>query len=151
MSTNSMIGLLREDGKVDAIYCHWDGYPEYVGNILFNYYKDVEKIKQLIALGGISSLRERVAPDEGEKHSFDKPLEDVVIAYHRDRGEPLNDDERGTWESEDDYLSGKFRCGFIEYAYLFKDGEWYVSPMEDDGFGKLEKVSDVLASENSAE
>ena len=146
MSTNSMIGLLREDGKVDAIYCHWDGYPENNGMILMSHYKDVDKIRQLIALGGISSLRERVAPDDWEKHSFDKPLEDVVIAYHRDRGEPFHDGERGTWESENDYfkkvLSRDF--GYIEYAYLFKDGEWYVCPSEDGRPGKVEKVSDVL-------
>ena len=114
--------------------------------ILVNHYKDVEKIRQLLALGGISSLRERVAPNECETHTFDKPLKDVTIAYHRDRGEPFNDRERGTWESADDYFRKvlPYNYGFIEYAYLFKDGEWYVCPDDEGKPGKLERVSDVL-------
>jgi len=34
MSTRSNIGIVNGDGSVKAIYCHFDGYPAYVGRIL---------------------------------------------------------------------------------------------------------------------
>ena len=40
MGTRSKIGILRRDGTVDHIYCHWDGYPEHNGVILFNDYSN---------------------------------------------------------------------------------------------------------------
>ena len=66
MSTRSRIGIEFENGTVASIYCHWDGYPDNNGVILLEHYQDVEKIKQLIELGDISSL----APEIGEKHDF---------------------------------------------------------------------------------
>ena len=44
MGTRSKIGILRRDGTVDHIYCHWDGYPEHNGSILFNEYNNSHKI-----------------------------------------------------------------------------------------------------------
>lgn len=60
MSTNSSISMLNDDGTVTSIYCHWDGYLSYNGRILYDHYNDKEKVKQLIALGSLSSLREHV-------------------------------------------------------------------------------------------
>ena len=70
MSTRSHIGIWNEDGSLDVIYCHWDGYPSYNGAVLLHHYQDPEKIRELIALGDISSLAESVKPAEGE-HSFE--------------------------------------------------------------------------------
>lgn len=56
MSTNSLIAMKTSDGKVKAVYCHWDGYLGYVGRILINYYDNLDKVKTLINLGSISSL-----------------------------------------------------------------------------------------------
>lgn len=74
MSTNSNIGIRYENGKIDSIYCHWDGYPEYNGRILNESYNKLEKVQELIELGDISSLK--VTPR-------------LTVAYHRDHDEPL--------------------------------------------------------------
>lgn len=71
MSTRSHTGIWNEDGSLDVIYCHWDGYPSYNGALLLHHYQDPEKIPELIALGDISLLAESVKPAEGE-HPFEK-------------------------------------------------------------------------------
>ena len=45
MSTRSHIGIWNEDGSLDVIYCHWDGYPSYNGAVLLHHYQDPEKCK----------------------------------------------------------------------------------------------------------
>jgi hypothetical protein len=72
MSTNSRIGKLNEDGTVTSIYCHWDGYPSYVGKILVENYDNTTAVNKLIDLGNISELNETI---------------DTVVAYKRDRNE----------------------------------------------------------------
>ena len=29
MATRSLIGLENQDGSINYVYCHYDGYPEY--------------------------------------------------------------------------------------------------------------------------
>ena len=86
MATRSRIGILRNN-VVQSIYCHWDGYVEHHGPILLEHYNAYEKISELMNLGNISSLAPKIAPTGN--HSFDEPEDDVVVAYHRDRGEPF--------------------------------------------------------------
>ena len=88
MSTNSRIGILHQDGTTETISCHWDGYTEHQIPILTGHYDTAEKVMALLALGDISILGERLAPDSDEPHSFDKPADGVTVAYHRDRNEP---------------------------------------------------------------
>ena len=75
MSTRSRIAIEKQDGTVESIYCHFDGYISHNGEILQNYYSTKEKMEKLIELGDISSLEN--TPEE-------------TVAYHRDRGEDLN-------------------------------------------------------------
>lgn len=112
MSTNSRIGIY-ENGAVKSIYCHWDGYIEHNGDILFNHYDTAERVNELIMLGDLSVLDCVI----GEKTDFDTPSHNQCIAYHRDRGEELN-----IRASTIEYLSE-----WEEYNYLFKDGKWFVS------------------------
>jgi hypothetical protein len=56
MATRSLIGMVKEDKSIEIIYCHWDGYPEYVGLQLMLNYRDTETIQKLIALGDRSTL-----------------------------------------------------------------------------------------------
>ena len=56
MSTRSSIAIKNEDGSIDAIYCHNDGYLTNNGAILYKNYQDPAKVQQLINLGSISSL-----------------------------------------------------------------------------------------------
>ena len=105
MATRSRIAIENQDGTVQSIYCHFDGYIDGVGKTLFNHY-DREKLEKLIELGDISSL--------------DESTEDTV-AYARDRGEDLH---------STGYLNveGLFELGFgssVEFVYcLNRDGIW---------------------------
>jgi hypothetical protein len=116
MATRSRIAIENQDGTVNSIYCHFDGYVSSVGKTLFNHY-DQEKLTELIKLGDISVLGESTLD---------------TIAYCRDRGEDLHSIH---------YLSveGLFENGFDsgeEYIYcLTKSGIWIMrridSPMVD--------------------
>lgn len=125
MSAKSRIGILHEDGKTETIFCYWLGYPEYQMPILTNYYDTAEKVKALLALGDISLLRKRVAPDPDEQvNSVDHP-DDVTIAFYRDCNYDGHEimSPAVTHKSIDSLISS---CTYIEYAYLFdeKTGRW---------------------------
>lgn len=66
MGTCSNIGILFKDGHIESIYCHWDGYIEHVGKILLNNYKTIDKIKELLDCGNISSIEMDGWPDPFE-------------------------------------------------------------------------------------
>ena len=83
MGTRSTIAKENADGTITSIYCHWDGYPEGVGQTLADHYTDPTKIDQLLALGDISILDNEI----GEQHDFDNRTEGWTLAYGRDRGE----------------------------------------------------------------
>ena len=87
MATRSTIAIENPDGTVYQIYCHYDGYLSHVGRILFENYSTTDAMKELLCLGDLSVLGERVDPDLDEDHSFAKPAKGVCIAYGRDRGE----------------------------------------------------------------
>lgn len=134
MATRSTIAILREDGSVAKIYCHWDGYLENNGRILLEHYDTAEKVEQLIALGDLSSLGKTI----GSKHPFNTfdqsslTAEDIVIAeraraenmctaYGRDRGEA--DTQAKVYHS---LVSYENLVEFEEYNYVFMHGEWAV-------------------------
>ena len=127
MSTRCMIGKVY-DGKVKAIYCHWDGYPSYTGNMLETYYNNDEIIDELIGLGSLSYIAPRIKPNEGEEHSFEYPAKDVTVAYHRDRGEDMQVYE---YDSIDKFLYEIYGViSWIEYLYLWNNGAWKVYERE---------------------
>ena len=70
MSTRSRIGILHPNGATDTIYCHCDGYPQHQMPILKEHYGTAEKVQALLALGDLSLLDARIAPDADEKHGF---------------------------------------------------------------------------------
>lgn len=97
MSTPSFIGVLCKEGIIKFVYCHSDGYPSYLGKMLLEHYNTPELATALVDLGSLSMVRERLAPDEGETHRFDKPVRHgpkggITTAYHRDRGDDLEID-----------------------------------------------------------
>ena len=108
MSTRSMIGRKNPDGTVTSIYCHHDGYPEYVGNMLLQYYNSTERCNALLCLGDISSLY----PALGDADDPALVKLGVTKAYSRDRGEELN---FHTYNTETE---------FLEKAWKDSDAEW---------------------------
>ena len=119
MGTRGRVGIRNNDGSVTSIYNHWDSYPSGLGKILLDNYTDEKKVRELIALGDCSSIREEVAPPRGTSHSFDNPLGNVTVAYGRDRNE--TDVDARTDNSEEEYY-GNYHDE--EYMYLFADGKW---------------------------
>ena len=122
MATRSFIGYLKEDQSIDAIYCHWDGYPKHHLPILTKHYKSLDKIKDLIAIGPISVL----APEIGEKHSFYAPNPDWVISYSRDRASFEDKAEIITFKSLDDLQARYREYPGVEYAYIYQNNIWEV-------------------------
>ena len=58
MSTHCAIFYQNEEGKYQGVHVWFDGYIEYMGNLLLQHYNDEEKVKQIIELGHIYSLQE---------------------------------------------------------------------------------------------
>lgn len=90
MSTRSTIGVVRCDGSKSRIYCHWDGYLEHNGVILYECYSDMDRLEQLLRLGNISVLGENLEA-KNRTNIFYSSAPNAVIAYHRDMGEDWND------------------------------------------------------------
>jgi hypothetical protein len=144
MGTRSVIGVMHGD-VCKAVYCHWDGYLEHNGRILQEHY-DSAKANNLVALGDISSLGKEI----GEKHAFShfelraeevqayKELtENWTTFYGRDRGEEnVSWKTMTNWSQFEDFFNG---CG-AEYAYIMRDGVWYVKQYSGD----LEVLSQAL-------
>ena len=155
MATRSAIGMRTVDGRITAVYCHWDGYPAHNGAILQEHYTDPNKIVELITLGGISSLR----PEIGVKHPFSKfelkegetydetLYEDMTTFYHRDRGEDL---EVRTFNDAMDFVEN---FGWsVEYLYLWNGTEWLVNAYQqksENGFPEFDRVETVLMGEDA--
>jgi hypothetical protein len=140
MSTRSAIGLKLADGKVKAIYCHWDGYLDGVGKILCNYYKDEETIKKLLDLGDLSGLGKIPEVDETYwdaskfHHNYD------LCSTYASRGD--EDTEAITFNNEEEYLD--YYDLSVDYIYLFKDGKWYYYTLDLEDFTPIEKPAEKI-------
>jgi hypothetical protein len=120
MSTQAVIGIVNSDGSIKTIYLHQDGYPKHAGRLLFETYRNVDKIQQLMELGDLSILGEQI----GEKQEFSKPINGMCLAYGRDRDEDNVEAETG--HSITDLLSD-FRDSGQKFLYLHRDGKWFVA------------------------
>ena len=110
MSTRSNIAIEDKKGKIHAIYVHSDGYPNGVGHCLLNHYSSFKVAKELFQFGNASSLG--------------STLKDCSF-YARDWG---RDEEKARqYNNEWGFLNELSGDVFIEYVYLFKKNEWFVS------------------------
>ena len=110
MSTRSNIAIQKPDGKILSIYVHSDGYPDGVGQCLIDNYKTYISAEKLFRYGDASYLGSTI-----EECSF----------YHRDWQRDLDKAHvHKNFESFKKFYSGDI---FIEFVYLFKDGQWLVS------------------------
>lgn len=133
MSTRSVIAIENADGTYDGVYCHFDGYPEGVGKTLVENYSDKEKVKALIELGSLSVLGKNLTAPDGVKHDFENPCKDVVIAYHRDRGDELEICHNLCYIS----LRKDAKKMWAEYIYIFRNGLWYYGNPETKNLSRL--------------
>lgn len=56
MSTRCSIAVQYPDGSVAAVYCHFDGYLDGVGERLLTYYDSRKQAEEIVKGGGMSSL-----------------------------------------------------------------------------------------------
>ena len=122
MSTRSLIGTVDNEGKCKTIYCHWDGYLEYVGEILKEHYPNKEDVEKLFELGDLSSLDE--TPER-------------CVAYHRDRGEEFNPPSE--WKDMKEIVEDANKSCWAEYIYLHDGEKWnyYSYHEEEEGWKVL--------------
>ncbi len=117
MSTRSLIGVHNKvDDTVDCVYCHFDGHvdhPTGVGQMLRIHYNTLEKAKEVLELGDLSSLEETV---------------DKCVAYHRDRGDDIEDCKSRNIRLTE-YHKDILYADNYDYLYLLKEDT-------DDGYVK---------------
>ncbi|HSI42018.1 MAG TPA: hypothetical protein VLA00_15860 [Xanthobacteraceae bacterium] len=149
MGTRSDIIVHRADGTWARIYCHWDGYLEHNGRILFDQYTSQDQAEALVALGSLSKL----GPEIGVKHPFDSPRPwtdatdaehrrkygKMCTAYGRDRGEKdvsadVGETLHAVWPPEDTWT---------EFTYVWDAGKWWVGD-PDEGTQTLIDLGDAL-------
>lgn len=153
MATRSTIALEFADGTVQQVYCHWDGYLDNNGKLLQEYYMDPFKVRDLMDLGDISSLR----PEIGTQHPFSqfdtKMPEDVFRAmfdnmttfFGRDRGETGTDSKK--FANFEEYV---VEHQYEEYEYILRtDGKWYVCFYKTEG--KYITLEEAFAVEKETE
>ena len=133
MITKSTISIHKLDGKIDTIYCHYDGYYEHNGVILYNFYNTPEKVKELIAHGDLSCLGTEI----GKKHDFDKRGYYACTFYRRDRGE---ENYLRIYDSYEDIDSEEYNYIFVEETQ-----EWLVSRWNYNQYKKLEDVFRIIS------
>jgi len=138
MATRSMIGMVQPDGNtIKAVYCHWDGYPAYVGNVLKHHYNSEDEVVALLDCGDISSL--------GDTLSSTK----FVGGYNC-----LNNGEI----SEVDSAAQLFTCineaydyyesMWCEWFYKYEDGIWWARS-RDTGWRSLAGVLEDVREESN--
>ena len=116
--------VINEATKVIRIYHHWDGYPDGVGKTLLEEFNSYEKALNLMAFGDASSIDGTTAVfynswREGEEWKHTQPRQ-----YHTEIEYEVTCDE--------------------DYAYLFKDGKWYVKDCWSDENNDWKAVEEVI-------
>ena len=131
MATRSTIALEFADKTVQQVYCHWDGYIDHNGKILFENYSNPFILRDLIDMGDISSLGPKVGTKhpfsphgDGDKAAYDAAQEaGYTTFYGRDRGE-----DGVSAKKFKDFADYKANHQYEEYEYILRtDGLWYVS------------------------
>lgn len=146
MSTKSRIAMKQKDNTYISIVCHFDGYLENNGKLLYDHYKDSKKVDMLLHLGDISSLERNVFPNISKPHNKNQFQPEVTISYHRDYGEDLN------FEINNDVYELINECCLSDqsYLYVFEDEKWKFADVRtkwsDDVW--LENLEDKLLSKN---
>ena len=123
-----------------------------LGKMLLEHYNTPELATALVDLGSLSMVRERLAPDEGETHTFDTPVRHgtkggVTTAYHRDRGDDLEIDSvvvdtPVVLKNAETLFLNILKEENITYGYLYNiaDKLWYAADtVQDNSFFVLDE------------
>ena len=128
MGTRSRVGVMH--GTVcKSVYCHYDGYLSYTGEILNKHY-DSSRANELVARGDNSGVKETLAE----------------MNFYAAQG-----DERAEWmvsHTFEEFLDQVQGSG-CEYYYVMRVGVWYAGSVYDaTGLrkGGLVPLADALAA-----
>jgi hypothetical protein len=104
MGTRSRVAVMHGD-VCKSVYCHYDGYLDHTGRVLFEHYDSVAA-NALIARGDNSGVQPTIAE----------------MNFYADRGE--DDVSFRVAHTFEEFLEQVESC-FGEYYYVMRDGEWY--------------------------
>jgi hypothetical protein len=110
MGTRSRVAVMHGD-VCKSVYCHYDGYLSYTGEILNKHY-DSTLANALVARGDNSGVKET--------------LEEMN--FYSDRGE--TDVSWQVAHTFEEFLEQVESCG-AEYYYVMRDGVWYAGAVYD--------------------
>ena len=113
MSTHSKIGIFK-DQTLNAIYCHFDGGLEWVGQCLLDHVKTEKKVYDLLDKGPLNSLMD----------SSTRKLDPVKITGcdPNDYGLNFHNVYMGDVSIHHENIR---KIMDEEYSYLFYNGQWY--------------------------
>ena len=121
MSTRSSISILKKDGSIDSIICHFDGTIRNNGVILFLHYQDKDKINELISHGNLEVLNKKISPINPEAHALNRER-DVCYFHARELG---SDKDIAHYKDFSDYIK---RHPFQDFDYIYNEKKraWFV-------------------------
>ena len=137
MGTRSRVAVMHGD-VCKSVYCHYDGYLAYTGEILNKHY-DSSMANALVARGDNSGVKETL-----EEMNFYEDRE----AQDEDVSEFLKSTPWTVAHSFEEFLNQVQGCGG-EYYYVMRDGVWYAGSVYDaTGLrkGGLVPLTDALAA-----
>lgn len=111
LSYRCKVGIVLDDQTISSVYCHQGGEPEIVGILLRDHYNKEETLK-LLDMGDMSFLGKNI-----EETNF----------YNRDRNLDKRECALRNFDTVDEFL----KFGPVDYAYLFKDDQWFVVSAKD--------------------
>jgi len=119
MGTRSRVGVMHGD-VCKSVYCHYDGYLDYTGEILQKHY-DSTLANMLVARGDNSGVKETI-----DEMNFYEDRE----AQGEDVEEFVNSTPWAVAHTFEEFLDQvESCCG--EYYYVMRDGVWYVGAVYD--------------------
>ena len=110
MSTRSNIAIQKPDGSILSIYVHSDGYPDGVGQMLIDNYPTYASSLRLFEHGDCSSLGPTLKECSFYGRDWQRDIDPATVHKNYDKFKT--------------FYSGDV---FIEFVYLFRDGQWKVS------------------------
>ena len=113
MGSRSYIGQLRDDGKVEFVYCHSGAYMEDNGEILLEDYTEADKVKALIAGGDMSYIGNADDGDDSYIGGAGSKVSTMPISKFLE-----------------------YKDINIESLFLFKEGQWHVKSRHVKGGDK---------------
>lgn len=117
----------------------WPNREGSLGSILLQHYTTFERVKELLSYGAAVRIGSKLEPDYHKTHTYDNPQEGVCVFYDRDRHYQIsgyNEDlEEGFGEPK--FTQDKKDFSFHDWAYLFRDGKWFVQSYGEEEWHDL--------------